>query len=514
MPAIRTFPGIAFRVETPTTVALPRMDIAAFVGFAQRGPLHLPVVVESYPDFVNLFGGLYPLAWDGEQGLWQTACLAPAVKAFFAQGGRRCWVVRVASAAATTTRFPLAGLLQTLPLGGYSGVEAVARCPGSWADHLQTRVDPLFTPLEFVPEEVQPGAALTLSVQPQGNLPLQAGEVLQVEVGDRRHRAYGVIPTLPPSAQRGTVRFTLAQVRWFHRLLPAQLPRVGRVQTVAPTAVVSTSGSLALPPRSTEGLPTEPLVTRATLTVAEALAVQPGDWLQMASGALTLWLQVEAVTRTQELTVQVWAAGADPVAMAQPLSRVQQVQLAVQVRPTEAWQDDPALTLTNLAGAAPHPRFVGHLPDDADLYAPTWGVATQRRSPLSPLWQSVKAPRFPLSLSLEATTMVIPLGLDTPLPWRSAQVPAGNALERDGLVPSGRDAVALTGQDWADFLPTLFSRPGVAVDRAAIATERGERSPLSAKPAPAWNSRPVSPGGNQPLRSARCCLSRLGADGS
>ncbi|MFM7470856.1 MAG: hypothetical protein ACKO5P_05025 [Nodosilinea sp.] len=500
MQTARRFPGMAFRVETPTTVDLPRMDVAAFVGFAQRGPVQVPVVLESYPDFVNIFGGLYRLAWDGEAGLWQTACLAPAVKAFFAQGGRRCWVVRVASAA-TTTGFSLGGLLQTLPLGEFSGVEALARCPGSWADHLQTRVDPLFTPLEFLPGEVQPGAVLTLSVQTQGNVPLQAGEVLQIDVGDRRHRAYGVIPAFPPSAQRGTVTFTLAQVHWFHRLLPSQLPLTGTVQIVAPTGFTSTFGSLTRPSSATGVSSIEAPIVRATFTltvlfafwwrwyrkiqndqpleaevlnlwfislayhlISSTLTVLPGDWLRLETESLSVWLLVETVARARELSVQVWAAGPAPSVVPQPLSRVQQVRLALQVRSAEAFQDDQIFTLANLAGAAPHPRFVGNLPDDAELFAPTWGAPpTQARSSVSALWQTLKAPRFPLSLKLDATTMVIPLGLDTPLPWRSGQVPAGNALERDGLVPPTQDAVALTGKDWAAFLPTLFLDPALRI---------------------------------------------------
>ena len=33
----RTLPGIAFRAEVPLAADLPRMDVAAFVGFCQRG---------------------------------------------------------------------------------------------------------------------------------------------------------------------------------------------------------------------------------------------------------------------------------------------------------------------------------------------------------------------------------------------------------------------------------------------------------------------------------------------
>ena len=101
-------PGIYFQadpVEPPEV--LPRMDIAAFVGFAPAGPLHVPVPIEDTVRFRQIFHpandsespALYPLAWDAARGSFEYAHLGPAVEAFFRNGGRRCWVVRVASVA-------------------------------------------------------------------------------------------------------------------------------------------------------------------------------------------------------------------------------------------------------------------------------------------------------------------------------------------------------------------------------------------------------------------------------
>src|SRR4051794_17531255 len=95
--ASRRLPGI--RVTTqPTQLpeALPRMDIAVLVGFAARGPVHLPVAVEDALQFAAIFGADVPLAWDAGRGAVAQGLLGPAVRAFFANGGRRCWIVRVA----------------------------------------------------------------------------------------------------------------------------------------------------------------------------------------------------------------------------------------------------------------------------------------------------------------------------------------------------------------------------------------------------------------------------------
>src|SRR5207253_4744951 len=90
--------------------ALPRMDVAVFVGFAASGPLHTPVAVEDGAQFAAVFGQDAPLAWDAQRGEQVYAYLAPTVRSFFRQGGRRCWVVRVAGDEAKSNYFPIPGL--------------------------------------------------------------------------------------------------------------------------------------------------------------------------------------------------------------------------------------------------------------------------------------------------------------------------------------------------------------------------------------------------------------------
>ncbi len=66
-----------------------RTDIAGFVGIAERGPLNLAVPVESFRQFQAWFGDTIDNGY-----------LAYCARAFFENGGRRLWGVRVASPAA------------------------------------------------------------------------------------------------------------------------------------------------------------------------------------------------------------------------------------------------------------------------------------------------------------------------------------------------------------------------------------------------------------------------------
>lgn len=81
--------------ETPNAeqpIARTRAQLTAFVGRTLRGPVDTPVVVRSYADFQQVFGGL-----------WQPSALSYAVEHFFEQGGRNAVIVRVANAAVPAT---------------------------------------------------------------------------------------------------------------------------------------------------------------------------------------------------------------------------------------------------------------------------------------------------------------------------------------------------------------------------------------------------------------------------
>src|SRR3954447_11075151 len=98
-------------------VAPIRMDVAAFVGIARQGPLHTPVPVESWRQFVAYFGEVTGAGF-----------LAYTVRAYFENGGRRCWVVRIASDAAMTASVVLSRE------GGGAAWRIAASSPGVWGN--------------------------------------------------------------------------------------------------------------------------------------------------------------------------------------------------------------------------------------------------------------------------------------------------------------------------------------------------------------------------------------------
>src|SRR5690242_16509081 len=92
-------PGVYFeRVDTDEGgVSALRSDIAGFVGIASRGPLHLAVPVESFRQFQSWFGDVVDNGY-----------LGYCARAFFENGGRRLWAVRISSDASTVGSITIA----------------------------------------------------------------------------------------------------------------------------------------------------------------------------------------------------------------------------------------------------------------------------------------------------------------------------------------------------------------------------------------------------------------------
>lgn len=108
-------------------VSALRTDIAGMVGIAERGPLHLAVPVESYRQFQAWFGDAIDNGY-----------LAYCARAFFDNGGRRLWAVRVASDAAAAAWCVLdddrgPGVAQPVWRIEASG-------PGVWGERLSLRL--------------------------------------------------------------------------------------------------------------------------------------------------------------------------------------------------------------------------------------------------------------------------------------------------------------------------------------------------------------------------------------
>jgi phage tail sheath protein FI len=121
MPLYHT-PGVYFEwLDAPRGgIDMARTDIAGFVGIAARGPLHIPVKIESLTQFASTFGDRIPQGY-----------LAYAVEGFFMNGGARCWVVRVADpATAGYATLDLTVAKASPPL------QLTASSPGAWANQL------------------------------------------------------------------------------------------------------------------------------------------------------------------------------------------------------------------------------------------------------------------------------------------------------------------------------------------------------------------------------------------
>jgi hypothetical protein len=137
--ALRT-PGLHLRAVPTETPPLSRTAVTAFVGVTERGPLDSPQVVESYGDFVSVFGDV-----------WRYGEVGASVYGFFLNGGEEAVIVRVARKGALAAPL-LSGCAakQDLATAASNGVIAdangaatlqlSARNPGAWGNRIAASV--------------------------------------------------------------------------------------------------------------------------------------------------------------------------------------------------------------------------------------------------------------------------------------------------------------------------------------------------------------------------------------
>jgi Bacteriophage tail sheath protein len=128
MPTYQT-PGVfceRFDAVAPAISAI-RTDVAGFVGIAERGPVGIALPVESWRQFRAQFGGFIGSGF-----------LAYAVRAFFENGGRRCWVVRVASGEPLCEARPAAIVVSDT--SGKPAWRITASSPGRWGNELSITI--------------------------------------------------------------------------------------------------------------------------------------------------------------------------------------------------------------------------------------------------------------------------------------------------------------------------------------------------------------------------------------
>lgn len=177
-------PGVYERREPPRReLTGMRMDVAAFVGVAPRGPAFVPVIderwaedvpwveperprarsvavaVESWDDYRRLFGG-----FEGP------GRLPYAVASFFEQGGRRAYVVRVVPPAGRGSIGVAAAQLAGIATGAGGAVALRARSEGSWGNALRAALAFRVRPLAWERAEATELALASDAPLPVGSL--------------------------------------------------------------------------------------------------------------------------------------------------------------------------------------------------------------------------------------------------------------------------------------------------------------------------------------------------------
>jgi hypothetical protein len=257
-------PGVACTPALPPVAQPIRLDVPAFVGLAERGPLHQPTAVEDINQYTALFGGDLVVAQDAGRPVY--AHLRPTVASFFDNGGRRCYVVRVAGPGATPATAVIPGLRRWTPDGAATPVVVEAAWAGAWSAGLaagtQLLEQPLAVKAQYRPGD--PGARLQLDAA--SALLLAGGDVIRLDLGPALPGVYLVVGSTAPGGPGGT---------W----------------TVTPTAEIPFAPATGSPP-SGPGAP-EP-ASAVDLLEADQLSVVPAPRVPVVTARL---LRLDLVVR-------------------------------------------------------------------------------------------------------------------------------------------------------------------------------------------------------------------------
>lgn len=416
--------GIAFdRVVEPIDDVLPRMDVALFVGFAASGPINIPVAVEQVTDYEAIFGGDVAIGFDSERGSVVVAHLAPAVRAFFRNGGQRCWVLRVAGADAAAGVFPLAGLVSRAGDGGaLSPATAVARSKGSWSDAVE-----IGTVVDRSPVVVTAvvAAARALLVDVAGARSLVIGDVLRLWFRGAGALAFGAVRVI--DSTRNPVRLTLDPVIWFRE--PDHAPTGGG--TAVFLGVDGKLATRAATVASTAWQPRTPLDVDIAVTADDPVAT--GSVIQLTLDR-SLLMAVTSETVSDPASTAMRVSGliveplASPPAMEWPTpDAADRLTLTLLARAP----GQPSQQLDGLGLSSTHPSFWADLQPDDLFYSPLADPSADAVQPTTP---TGTVPRFPTVGSAQPVSMTVPIGDVLVADFLGPLPSTTPAMVRDGLV--------------------------------------------------------------------------------
>lgn len=454
---IRRLPGFRFEAQAASHEdVLPRMDIVLFVGFAASGPIGMPVVLESAKQFETVFGKDLPLVWDREKGETIYAYLAPTVRAFFRNGGNRCWIIRTARLQPTAQKplnracynfFPLAGFaclnFDKPPTENIMPAFARARAKGSWSDDLQIGTAVLSSAVKFVSLAESDGQQI-VKLEVSAGEPLKIGELIRLNFTDKGLALLLMVDKIedsqandsPPAGKR-IVKFTSKRFVWLENIMadasPNKIPNVSvkmwTRQNRLDSADIPTTFLIERQAKLSVENPSAKINLKFT-DLPSAAAPSVGNLLVTELNAECLCLQVETVSIDEkEIEVMCRAILCRKTAN-QPDSIPQVERLSF-----ELWikkDEQSFLKLSDLAFNSNQKRFWGNLPTDENLYR----FSDDKDGEFSeiPAWtQTVEAANFPLAGG-GGDGFYFPL-FPTAFPenYLGAMPLQGTKLQRDGL---------------------------------------------------------------------------------
>ena len=180
----------------PKTIEGVSTSTAGFVGPARFGPTDgEPELLTSFADFERLYGDLEPLTFTSSGST--TNFLAHAVRAFFEEGGKRCYVARVYEGTGGAATLTAGSLTLTARFPGDAGEMRITFTP-RFSDNRLVR-----DPITGAPQVRRIRARDTVFIHTPGSSPpdgefmdvVQAGDTLEfVDSGGTTHTIASLSP--------------------------------------------------------------------------------------------------------------------------------------------------------------------------------------------------------------------------------------------------------------------------------------------------------------------------------
>ena len=448
-----------------------------FIGFAASGPVNTPVVVESAEQFNRIFGVNLPLVWNGETGAAVHAYLPPTVRAFFRNGGTRCWIIRTAriqpSRANPRNRvcsnfFPLSGLaainFNNRKIENITPAFARARAMGSWSDGWQIGTAATARAVKFVSLN-KPANRQIVMLEISTSELLKYGELLRLDFADDglillltadEIEDGGTNFSLPitPANGRRFVKVTANRFIWLENIAANDFPNESEIVSVKiwtrqdnltakddlQTFLTERQAELSVvkqPDSSVNESPPKakkPAKIKLKFTDLPAANAPPtGNLLIVDLPDGKLCLQVETVSANDSETSPTVEVVCRSVLcraeVNQPNSKPQVARTAFEIWIKQG--ENAFIKLSDLAFSSRHERFWGDLPTDDNLYRLS---EDENFPPIASWTRENDAANFPLAGNENRDDFYFPL-FPTTLPenYLDRVYLLGTKLQRDGL---------------------------------------------------------------------------------